>query len=906
MRTFRRLAAVLLIALAAGLLSQLYTRQREARDQEEAAQAPQGRLPEGVRPLRYDLTLRVDPDRDTFSGRVAIDIELDAPQPELFLHGERLVPERIEELRADGSRRTLDYHEMGGSGVVRLRGDGEFAAGGTRLEIDYEAPFDETLEALYLVTADGERYAFTQFEPLDARQVFPGFDEPRFKVPFDLTLEVRSDHAGVTATPEATRTAIGDGFDRLEFETTPPIPTYLLAFAVGPFDIVEGPPIPPSAIRDRAIPLRGITTRGKGDQIAFALENTANTVLALEAYFGEPYPYRKLDLAAVPDFAFGAMENVGLITYRETRLLLGNDPAITSLRGFVHVHAHELAHQWFGNLVTMPWWDDIWLNESFATWMGNAIADEVRPDLEFGRETKRNGHYVMEIDVYSESRRIREQVEGREEIASSFDWISYAKGGAFLSMLESWLGPERFRDGIRAHLLRHAWGTATVDDFIASLESVAPEEPIAEVARSFLEQRGVPEVRLASTCEDGKTRLVLHQVRHTEIGSRVDPDQRWTQPLCLRLLGADASSGSEVHCAVLDAPWTEIELATPSCPAAILPNAEAAGYTRWQLDLDGWTALVARLGELSPAEKFSVANNLSAAFRAGHVAVSAYLRLVPAVIEQPEWDVATQPIGTLRLLSDYVANEAERASLARFAAAHYRKRIRQDEASPERRKSADARLLRSEVMHLLALTLEEPDERARMAELGVAAIGFGGSGEIDRSVVPGDLLGVALAAAIAVEGRPYFDALRDAVDGSNDLTFREKALSAIGTTRDPDLAEDVRSLTFLTSLRLNEIPMIFYNQAAQREQLPALLSMMERWLPVFRRVVPETYFARLPGLFRGFCDDANRDRVEALFDLYAGDTPGLALTLSQSLERIELCQHLVDAQTGLDVPTTGL
>lgn len=369
-RFVKALVCFVVLLVVGVLVWQQYSQWRTQSALEEAALAPQGKLPADVTPSHYVLNLRIDPDKARFSGQVRIDIDIHSQVDQIWLHGEGIRASAARLLRADGTATDLDYHEMGGSGVVRLSASSPIAPqSAATLAIDFSAPFSDSLDGLYTVEDGGLNYAFTQFEPISARKVFPQFDEPRFKVRYDISLEVRNDHLGFGNTPIVQREALPGDYQRLTLATTKPLPSYLLAFAVGDLDVVEYAPIAANTIRSEPIPLRGIATKNKGSRLDYALKHTAALLTTLEEYFGTPYPYAKLDLVAVPEFAAGAMENAGLITYRESLLLFTGEPSVSQQRKYARIHAHELAHQWFGNLVTMPWWDDIWLNESFATWM---------------------------------------------------------------------------------------------------------------------------------------------------------------------------------------------------------------------------------------------------------------------------------------------------------------------------------------------------------------------------------------------------------------------------------------------------------------------------------------------------------------------------------------------------------
>src|SRR6185312_11632019 len=243
-----------------------------------------------------------------------------------------------------------------------------------------------------------------------------------------------------------------NGMTRTVFAPTKALPTYLVAFAVGPFDIVDGGTVPPNAWRKTPLPLRGIAAKGQGEHIRYALSLTPKIVTALENYFRIGFPFAKLDSFAVPDFSAGAMENAGAITYREQYLLMSRDAPIEQRRRGLTTQAHEIAHQWFGDLVTPKWWDDIWLNESFATWMENKIAQVVRPDQDYSEETLRSSLGVMRLDELPSARHIHNPVRTPDDIDNAFDDITYSKGGAVLSMFESFVGREEFEKGIHAYL----------------------------------------------------------------------------------------------------------------------------------------------------------------------------------------------------------------------------------------------------------------------------------------------------------------------------------------------------------------------------------------------------------------------------------------------------------------------
>jgi aminopeptidase N len=336
---------------------------------------PIGQLPQTAQPTAYRLDLNIDPSKERFSGRAEIDVELREQASAIFMHGRDLNVSRITVAPAGGQATAVRWTEVSPLGVARVDFDRPMAPGRMTITVEYDAAFGTSGEGLYRSEVGGGHYAWTQFEPIEARSAFPSFDELRFKTPYTVTITTPEGSRAVTNGADAREERVGTSV-RHHFQTTPAIPPSLVAFAVGPFDVVEGS-IPAHGARATPIPLRIFATRGNRERMQYALTETPRIVQLLETYFGIPYPYAKLDQIASPLMG-GAMENVGAVIYGDPILLLGADAPIQQRQTFGMVVAHELAHQWFGNLVTPAWWEDTWLKESFANWMGYRIGSEWR------------------------------------------------------------------------------------------------------------------------------------------------------------------------------------------------------------------------------------------------------------------------------------------------------------------------------------------------------------------------------------------------------------------------------------------------------------------------------------------------------------------------------------------------
>ncbi len=853
---------------------------------------PVGQLPRSVLPQRAALDLRIDATAKGLEGRVRIDVEVVEATDTVWMHGRDLRIASAHYTGADDERIPLVAEQVDASGVLRLQAPVTLALGTGRIEIEYAADFGQQLEGAYQVKAGGEHYVITQMEPLGARSAFPGFDEPSFKHPWEISLVVPDGQQGFANTTQVGIEKVQDGWRRLRFAPTEAIPSYLVAFAVGPWDVVEWTPIPPNAVRKHPLPLRGLAAKGRGKEFDYALRHTAEVLEALEVYFDSPYPFDKLDLVAAPDFAFGAMENPGLIVYRDTLLLSVDKASAGTQAAYWEVHAHELAHQWFGNLVTMPWWDDIWLNESFANWLAQKIAFQLRPEFHHDRDTVQGGLRAMGGDSLASTRRVREPVHHNRDVMSAFDGITYAKGGMLLSMFEAYLGPEAFRDALRRHMQRFARGNATSRDLILTLTEGHPEATRLQAAfASFVDQSGVPLVHVDLVCEADEARVKLRQERYLPLGSDSDAAQRWIIPLCLRY--GDAA-GSHRQCQLLEGAEAELALDAKTCPAWVMPNADAAGYYRFALAADDQPALAAAFDRLAPLEQRVWADSLVAAFRSGALDVEGLLAALPAIGGSATMEVATAPLGTLGWIREYLITEPSgRAAFDARIAAVYRPRLDALGIDARAADTPEDRWLRGTLLGLFAETLEDDALRDALAERGRKVIDADGKGTLAPDAVGPDLRSTALQMAALRGDAALFERILAHALASTDSLLRRQLLGALGRIDDPALAARARALALDERLQAGETWLPVGGQFGRDATRPAARTWLEDNEAAIMQRLPKTSHPRLPGAAAsGMCSAAEAVVIEARYRERMADVEGGPRALAQTVEGIKLCGAL--------------
>ncbi|HYO79061.1 MAG TPA: M1 family metallopeptidase, partial [Thermoanaerobaculia bacterium] len=517
--------------------------------------AAQLRLGRDVVPLSQGIALRLDPRLERYAGITTILLDVKKSAPSFSLHAEGM---NIESVAIDGVVATF---AAGPEQTLVITPAAPLAAGQATLRISFDNDYDRTAVGLYKMTSGDEPYVFTQFQAIDARKAFPCFDEPSFKIPYQLTAVIPAQYDALFNTPVEKESADNE-WKTIRFATTRPLPSYLLAMAVGTFEYTD--------VTGASVPMRIITTRGKGALTGVAAQSTPKLLAALETYFGSRYPFEKLDLIAVPEYWPGAMENPGLITFSEEILLLDPKAATPAQRRTnARITAHELAHMWFGDLVTMAWWDDLWLNESFGDWMGDRITQQVFPELGVEMNELQNVQNIMNVDASPLTNPIRDR-NATPGSALSNVGIAYNKGKAVIRMFERWLGPERFQAGIRRHLQRHAWSNATASDFWSSLGT-----EVATPMETFIDQAGVPLVQVELVPPN---RVRLTQSRYLRHGVTAAA-QRWIVPVALRY--SDGKS-LRTQTVLLDAAAKTFTLDAKKV-AWVFPHADAAGYYRWRV-----------------------------------------------------------------------------------------------------------------------------------------------------------------------------------------------------------------------------------------------------------------------------------------------------------------------------------
>lgn len=841
------------------------------------APVPPGRLTDAARPLAYRIDLSVDPNKERFSGKVEIDAMLKRNTSFIDLHGRDLNMASAVAV-VNGQRYPARWFELDPSGVARLTFERTLPAGPVTLLFDYDAPFQNGPAGMFRVKVGDDWYSWTQFQSIDARAAFPGFDEPGFKVPFTVTLRTLPGHMAVSNGPEVSTTR-ENGMDVHRFAPTLPLPTYLVAMMVGPFSSVAGT-VPATPQRKTPLPVRIVTTRQNAGQMNFALQGTKGIVRHLEAYFGQAFPYPKLDQITTPILP-GAMENAGADLYNDSILIMDEKATTGQKRTFGMVVSHELAHQWFGDLVTPAWWDDIWLNESFANWMGFRIGHEWRPDLNIRAGALAEGFGAMNTDALVAGRAIHQPIETNAQIDEAFDSITYGKGGHVVAMIAGYMGDTKFRDGVRRYMAAHKYGNATSGDFFRAMAEVSGDPRILPAMQSFTDQQGVPLVTFAP---DGKGGYSVTQSRYARLGSQA-PATRWGIPLCVRV-----TMGKQ-QCQLLDQQSGSVR---PVGRGALVPNAGGTGYYRFELPARDWDALIAVAGKLPGGEALALDDSLYASFLAGRASPAQLVAGAINLAANPDSYASEAGIGSLEYffntgMLDAAGEEGYRRLVRQIYAPRVKAMGFTPRAGAYAAEDPEKSQKRVHAVNLLAETARDPVLRKQLGDAARAYLGG------DKAALDPAWFGTAFGIVVEEGGLAAAKQLTEAALASQDPLFRPTALGVVSASGKEDIArwllDEFNDPRLRRSERLGMVRGVVGSRKTRDWGFAWLQSHYEQLSGgggIF-------FASRLPGMVGGYCSVAKSDEIAAFLRPKLQGKTG-ALELERTVERVRSCGVLKDAR----------
>jgi puromycin-sensitive aminopeptidase len=837
------------------------------------------RLPEGIRPQRYELNLTVLPAKGTFSGGEAIAVTVAAPTRTIDLHAVDLFVTQAM-VEQGGKSVPAQITPVAREEVVTLTLPAELKPGAAVVRLSFTAKLRDDLRGLYLAKSkSGEPFAFTQFEPTDARRAFPCFDEPAFKATYRLTVTVPQGLTAVSNGPQLSETPDKNGMDTFVFAETEPISSYLVALAVGRFSSVSG-----SAAGK---PIRVITLAGDEALADFALTVAEALLPWYESYFGVPYPYPKLDLLAVPDFEAGAMENAGAIFFRDSALLL--DPHAASVQAKQRVAvtvAHEMAHQWFGDLVTMAWWDDLWLNEAFATLMESKSVEAIHPEYHIYDEVQLETEHALRSDSLAATHPIHVAVQTAEEANALFDDITYLKGAAVLRMFEQYLTPDAFRAGLHAYFVAHAKGNAAQADLWSALGRASGKD-VAALAHSWFDREGYPLVQLRRT----KRELQIAQRRFVVSVLPMKGDATpWQIPFCYRL-GAENGQVSQA-CRIVTEPQAQLTLSAE--PRFLQGNAGAVGFYRVSYAVPELMALgkILAKGVLSAPERISLLADTWWLMRAGQGSVGDSLELIQKLSGERSYAVMSTALGQLEQVGRTLVGAREQPAFRAYATKLLNPTATSLGWKPAPDESPDTQELRGAVLATLG-TLADDATVIAEARRRLADYEHGTADALDPSV-----LGAAIQTVAAHGDGAVWDDFRARYASAKTPELRQLYLSGLTGFRDPALI--VRTLALVTSgdvLKQDSgwvLGGLIDNRYAQAQVWTFLKA---HWPEIKARVTPQSLAWRFIPSLGSMCEPGLASEVQTFFGTPERHIEGGDRALQQAAESIELCARTRERQS---------
>lgn len=833
--------------------------------------APALRLPRDFLPTRYAARLEMDPAKTDFRGSIAITGAVAKATDVVWLHGKNLTIAKATATK-DNAELPVKVTRVGDE-LLKLEPQRALEAGEWTLMIDYAGELDTKASAgAFRQTVGDAAYIYTQLEALYARRVFPCFDEPDNKVPWKLTLDVPKKLVAVSNTPIASETPLEGDKKRVEFAVTKPLPTYLVAFGVGPFEIVD------AGKSSRGTPVRVLTLAKRAADGEYAAKTSAKLLDLAEDWFGTPYPYEKLDMLSIPvTVGFGAMENAGLITFTETLILHDGKASKDRKHRWIVVAAHEISHQWFGNLVTMAYWDDIWLNEGFANWLESKIATKFESSWHETDGELDTRNWALDADSLVTARKIRQPIESNDDVLNAFDGITYGKGASVLNMFEAYLGPEVFQRGVRDYLKARAWGNATSADFASSLAAAAGKPDIATAFATFLDQPGAPEITATAKC-DGAPTVELAQRRYVPPGAATPSETKpWILPVCVAY---EAGGKRAQACTLLDGPKASIALASKSCPRWVMPNVNGRGYYRntytaaqlISLRDEGWK-------QLSWTERRAVFFDARAAARTGKLPLALALSLVPPMLAGNDRFTVPAAVDLPANFREWVRDDL-RPKYEYWLRTTFGPGALAAGFTTKDSDSIDDEEIREALVGTVAWTAREP----KLVEQAVGLVDHWR--DLPQSIR-------YLVLSVATDAKPaVFDKVLSEVVGEQDRTKRTDMLYSLASVRDVSRQSRALALLLDPKVDIREAIWMLWKTSTEANRVNSQKFFKEHVDEIIARLPADgaTFsLGSLGSLFTKTCQADQRDAVVAYVMKTFSKYPGAKRVLDQSIEDMDQC-----------------
>jgi Peptidase family M1 domain/Peptidase M1 N-terminal domain len=730
----------------------------------------------GVSPTRYDLDLRIRPQQPTFSGVARITVNMPTSTRVITLNalGLNISRANIAQLGRTFPMTVSILKRKDGqpTGEISLTAQTPLRPGTAQVELGWSGRFRTGPDGMWRTKTDGRWYAFTQFQPIDARRVFPCFDQLTFKTPFSVTIRTDASNKVMSNMPEMRIGPVSRGLIAHRFETSLPLPTYLLAWAIGPLDVVQGPIVPASDLRGYAVPLRGVAPRGRGHLMAFSLQSAAKSLVALEQETGTPFAYPKLDFIAAPGMNDDGMENAGAIVMEEKHLYLNAQSPLEARRYGLEILTHEIAHHWFGNRTTMSTWADLWLNEAFAERLGVSITDRLWPELHLGNSTTVGMAEALGEDRISDPEPMRRNITSDNDVASAFDSITYQKGAQIVAQLQKMLGPTEWSSMLKRHFARYGFQAIAAPDFYASLPQTA-----AEVTQSFVDRPGFPIIN-------------LRRIDATTLEARVPfagDGQAWTLPFEMQ----DAT-GAKISQVLKSGAPAQIKLAGDP----LWPNPDGAFYWLYQWDDPAqWDRTIPELAKAPAGAAIIAGESLWQAYIDNQIGFDRLILGARALIKNPDPDAAFALVHHLAWLAELQNDDHTARAIKREIIAQVQPWLSGDQ------QRASVQLGRSAANETSVWDGPEQADLTSLAQLSKRWM------QSQTEVIPISARGTALAAGVILNGpnqKALVDHLTRLFEVDTNPELRLEAAAALGAARNGALVSQFRALLLADELYPDE------------------------------------------------------------------------------------------------------